>query len=377
VGGASARTAAAHGLLDLTRASKKRDLKIMAAIRKLARDRAPEVRLQIVQNLAMLPILDPAWAWSEVEHVLAQERTRGVVASAIASLGGLTYLDIPRSIRAAKGVLRRYRKKSKPGMAHCRSLATTLIFDVHVFHSNAEADKFASELMNDLPRNADTVRELIARYSDNLLKGNMTDAEAADNRPRATTLAFYRSVTDGAFSEIEAAARMDMRTFGTWPEAEQAAVRDMFGILDEVSLRLRFAAGAHNDGSLPDDEISPERARLYSEARPIFARLAGALVAPVAHHLIEALETFIPLDPPGVFALVAQAVKSAEQGGYSDESAAAALVVRIIQRYLADYRAVFSDRARLDDLMDCLDVFVRAGWPAAQSVTFKVGEIWR
>jgi hypothetical protein len=42
-----------------------------------------------------------------------------------------------------------------------------------------------------------------------------------------------------------------------------------------------------------------------------------------------------------------------------------------------DYRAIFADHARLDDLMDCLDVFVRAGWPAAQSLTFKVGEIWR
>jgi hypothetical protein len=377
-GGPSARTAAANGLILLTRASKSRDPGMMAAIRKLARDRAPQVRLQIIQSLAMLGVLDPVWAWSEVEHVLAKEPTRGVVASAIGALAGLTYLDIPRSIRGAKGVLRRYRNKWKPGMAMCRSSATTLIFDIHVFHSNAEADKFASDLMNDLPRNADTVRELTARYSDNLLKGSVTDARAVDNGPRVKVLSFYQSVTDGAFSEIEErAARLDMRTFNLWPEGEQAAVRDMFGILDEVSLRLRFAAGAHNDGSSPDEEISPERARLYWEAKPTFARLAGAVVAPVAHHLIEALETFIPLDPAGVFALAAQAVRSAERGGYSDESAAAALVVRIIQRYLADYRVVFSDSARLDDLMDCLDVFVRAGWPAAQSLTFKVGEIWR
>jgi hypothetical protein len=106
-------------------------------------------------------------------------------------------------------------------------------------------------------------------------------------------------------------------------------------------------------------------------------RLASVVVAQTAHHLIQALETFIPIDPPGVFALIAQSVKSAELGGYSGESMAADLIVRIVQRYLADYRAVFVDRARLDDLMDCLDVFVRAGWPAAQALTFKLGEIWR
>jgi hypothetical protein len=377
-GGPSARTAAAHGLVDFTRASKKRDPQVMAGIRKLARDRAPEVRLQIVQNLAILRILDPNWVWSEVEYVLAKEVTRGVVGSAIGALAGITYLDIPRSIRAAKGVIRRYRNKNMAGMAACRLSAATHIFDIHIFGTNAEADKFAATLIGDVIGNADSIRQLIARYSDTLLTGTLENPQAEDNRPRQNTMVFYRSVTERAFSEIEKrAAALDMRQFTTWPEADQAAVRGMFGILDEVSLRLHFAAGTHYDGSVPSDDVSPQRARLYWEAKPILVRLANAIVAPIAHHLIQALETFIPLDPPGIFALIAQAVKSAEQGGYSNESMAADLIVRIVQRYLADYRAVFTDRARLDDLMDCLDVFVRAGWPAAQALTFKLGEIWR
>ncbi len=377
-GGPSARTAAAQGLLDLTRASKKRDPQIMAAIRKLARDRVPEVRLQIIQNLAMLRMLDPDWAWSEVEFVLAKEATRGVVASAIRALAGIAYLDIPRAIRDAKGVIRRYRNKNKAGMATCRSSAETLIFDIHIHQTNTEADNFATALMDHVQSNPEIIRELIARYSENLLTGSLESPQAKDNRPRQMSLAFYRSVTERAFFEIEKrVSLLDIRKFGTWPETDQATVRAMFGILEEVSLRLHFAAGTHYDGSVPPDDVSPQRARLYWEAKPILARLANAIVAPIAHHLIQALETFIPLDPPGVFALIAQAVKSAEQGGYSDESMAADLIVGIVQRYLADYRAVFADHARLDDLMDCLDVFVRAGWPAAQSLTFKLGEIWR
>jgi hypothetical protein len=38
---------------------------------------------------------------------------------------------------------------------------------------------------------------------------------------------------------------------------------------------------------------------------------------------------------------------------------------------------VFSDDARLDELMTCLNLFVSAGWPAAQSLTFRLAEIWR
>lgn len=377
-GGPSARTSAATGLLNLIRADKKRDPQITTAIRKLARDRVPEVRLQIVQSLAMMRILDPVWAWSEVEYALAKEKTRGVVESAIGALGGLAYQDIARSVHAAKGLIRRYRNQNKPGMAACQASAANFIFDIHINAVNAEADEFADALMGDLQGNADHIRQLVARYSDNLLKGSLTNPLAPDNRPRQQTLALYAFVTERAFLEIESrAARYDMSKFDTWPEPELAVVRSMFGILDEVSLRLHFAAGTHYDGSVPANDISPQCVRLYQEAKPIFVQLANASVATIAHYLIQALENFIPLEPSGIFELITRSVKFSVQGGYSNEAMAVDLIVRIVQRYLADYRAIFVNRARLDDLMDCLDIFVRAGWPAAQSLTFKLGDIWR
>jgi hypothetical protein len=291
------------------------------------------------------------------------------------TLDRMAQLDVPRAIRAAKGLIRRYRGKNGPGMASCQSDAATLIFDHHIFDTNSEADKFAADLIDRIPNGADHIRQLVARYSANLLRGSVDDASEPNNVPRRKTLAFYQAVTERAFREIEErAARLDPHNFGSWPVADQIAVRDMFGILDEVSLRLQFATGNHHG---PPPEVSPQLVRLYWEARPIVSRLANAIVVPVAHHLIQMLETFIPTDPAGVFELITQAVKSAQQGGYSDEHMAAELIVRIVQRYLADYRAVFSDPARLNDLMDCLDVFVRAGWPAAQALTFKLGEIWR
>jgi hypothetical protein len=89
------------------------------------------------------------------------------------------------------------------------------------------------------------------------------------------------------------------------------------------------------------------------------------------------LEAFISVDPPETFRLIAQAVRTSEQYGYGVESMASDLVVRIVERYLADHREVFADANRLADLMDCLDVFVRAGWPKAQALTFRLREIWR
>lgn len=53
------------------------------------------------------------------------------------------------------------------------------------------------------------------------------------------------------------------------------------------------------------------------------------------------------------------------------------LVIRIVERDLAGHREVFAESNRLDDLMNCLDVFAGAGWPAARALTFALGEIWR
>jgi hypothetical protein len=261
-------------------------------------------------------------------------------------------------------------------MSHCRQSATALIFDIHITHNSAEADEFVSQLIAETTTKTETIRNFIARYSDNLLLGQGDDPQAPEHEYRRKVFAFYSAVVERAFKKIEELSNIhDVQSFASWPADAQETVRSMFGLLDEVAMRLYFASGAQHDGAA----LGPtaEQARFYREAGPLFGRLASAIVAPIAHYLIQTLEGFVSLDPAGVFTLIAQSVRSSEQGGYGLEKMAADLIVRIVERYLADYRSVFADSARLKDLMDCLDVFVRAGWPSAQSLTFRLGEIWR
>jgi hypothetical protein len=376
-GGPSARTSAAHGLIDLVRADAKLDKGIRIAIHRLARDRVCHVRLQVITHLHFLRRIDLEWVWSEFENVAAQEPTRGVVLAAIESLGGVATLDPSRAIRIAKSVIKRYRGIS-PGMPECRAQAASLIFDIHIYDDSSEADKFASRFISELPRNGKTITNLVFRYSGNLLIGMVGATTPQEQRQRERTLSFYSSIVRLAFEEIEGLGQQfDIKQSASWPVDAQESLRSMFEILNEVSLRLNLAVIAPGQAPNSASEISPEQARLYDEARPLLKELSGAVAAPIAHHLIEALEQFIPLDPAGVFELIAQAVKSSQIGGYGIEHMAADLIVRIVERYLADYRSIFADRIRLEELMECLDVFVRAGWPAAQALTFRLGEIWR
>lgn len=147
-------------------------------------------------------------------------------------------------------------------------------------------------------------------------------------------------------------------------------------VLDDMALRIYFASGGSNDADGSHTELG-RRWRLYRELVPVLDRLAECSVVHTAYYLIQSLENFIPTDPAGVFRLIVKSVMASSRFGYTFESMGADVIVRIVEKYLADYRDVFSDDTRLDELMACLNLFVSAGWPAAQSVTFRLAEIWR
>jgi hypothetical protein len=263
-------------------------------------------------------------------------------------------------------------------MEHCCESAACLIFDIHIWSSNSEADEFVKQVLSDVTSNSGRIMHLIARYSDNLLVGSMNDDNAPDHAPRRKTLALYAEAVNASLAIIvQLTNKYDLKKLSSWPSGTQETVRSMFRILDEVTMRLYFVSGMHRDGVSPPMKPSDEQIRLYREALPLLERLSSVIVASVAHHLIQTLEAFVSVDPMKIFALIARSVRSSEQGGYGLEPMAADLVVRIVERYLADHRNVFAIPERLQDLMDCLDVFVRAGWPTAQSLTFRLGEIWR
>ena len=144
-------------------------------------------------------------------------------------------------------------------------------------------------------------------------------------------------------------------------------------------MQLYFASGASGGRSSAVEDRSPTVAeiRLYREANPLFEQLSRAPAAPIAHYLIDTLRFFVDIDPGPVFRLVANAIRAASVTGYASESLGVELVVKLVKRYLADHREIFAGEQARRDLLDCLDAFVRAGWPAARALTYRIADIWR
>ena len=60
------------------------------------------------------------------------------------------------------------------------------------------------------------------------------------------------------------------------------------------------------------------------------------------------------------------------------EQLAMDLMVKIIERYLAQYRTILRDHPECSrTLMDILDVFVRVGWPSAHRLAYRLNEIYQ
>jgi hypothetical protein len=138
---------------------------------------------------------------------------------------------------------------------------------------------------------------------------------------------------------------------------------------------LALRQSAPNQQQVPTEQ---QRKRLYEESASIFDALSETGIPSIAHQLLETLESFIAFDPAGVFLRISNTLRAAKPHSYQYEQLAADLFVRLIQRYLADYGYLFqtSEDCR-KALLEVLDIFVVAGWPNAQRLTFRLEELFR
>jgi hypothetical protein len=82
-------------------------------------------------------------------------------------------------------------------------------------------------------------------------------------------------------------------------------------------------------------------------------------------------------DVTWTLARAARVIRAGQSVGYTLDSLAVALVVRMVETTLADHRAKVQSGAALEDLLTVLDAFVEVGWPEAQALVWRVEAIFR
>jgi hypothetical protein len=161
-------------------------------------------------------------------------------------------------------------------------------------------------------------------------------------------------------------------------EAWNSRFQELAKLVDFAGNQIYFASGAVAEPGADKTLSDATRRRFWHESKAAIIRLSESAIPSVAHHLIETLQSFIPFEPTEVFHAIAKVIRSAQGWGYQYESMAVDLLVKITENYLAEYpQRIQEDLRAREELVDILEVFVDAGWPAARRLSYRLEEIFR
>jgi len=370
-----ARTEAAAGLISIARHGSCHGSEVLDAIQRLGRDPAPEVRYQIAAHLLSLYETAREQMWTFLKERTQSETSTAVLDALASCLGGLAGKFPDRSVELSKRIFDRTVMGS--GSAEPQNRCIHTFVGLYVWQNHPASKDIVYSLVTDVQAHT---RELSLVLS--VLRGPLTEGatvQKTDNNSavRARAVELFHSVTVVAcnsFTDLLARSQTQ-----AWSESDGETLREVARLVGHAATELYFASGVFRAGQNAEKEVTrEEQERFYTELTPTIDRLSTIGLASMVHRLVEMLEVFVPLDPRKVFLHLSALVDSGKRDNYQYESLAIDHIVRAVERYLAEYRTLLQEDAECRTaLRQILDVFVEAGWPAAQQLSYRLDDIFR
>lgn len=378
-GSPAARIDAADGLIVLARHPSCVNEAVLGKIEKLSNDPVPAVRFQIATKLNAMYNTAPELMWRLLEKFSNDEVSNGVLQGLLGGpINRLLRSNVDRVINLIKIIYDRITEGE--GAQSIRETCASAFAGVYVWHDHALCREVAFEIAenplgfsHEAGRIVVTLREPLAYEEDGVRRRSL------DLMQRT-----LRSVHREWNKLIEQQADKPTNSLS---EAEQEQIKTLAQLVDSIGSELYFTSGAFREGKQLGNETDTthilnqtEKQKFFEETRGLFEELAQFNLPRVTHHLLQTLEPMVPVAPAEVFLQIGYIVRASEPSGYQYESLAADLVVKLVERYLAvaEYRIILRER---DDcrrtLIEILDIFVRAGWPSARRLTYRMEEIFR
>lgn len=381
-GSPAARLEAARGLVVLAGHAGCADSEVLRAIERLSCDPVPAVRFQIARYLQALWSTAPDLMWDVIERMSRREESRGVLQGLLAGpLRGLAGAEPDRVADLTKAIFDRVCEG--PGAKAVRRFCMGIFAGLYIWRDHPFCREVVLEIASDPAPFVEEVTHILTSLGEAATHGSVTRPEPRADAVRQRALDLVERLLRSARRDVRDLEQRSRNVpFKQWPQQNQDKAKSLAQLIDRIGTHVYFTSGAHDSqrqsGSVAAQRPKPESERFYREATTILDELAEAALPSVTHHLVETLEFFIPIDPRGVFLRIGQVVRYGEQGGYQYESLAADCVVRLIERYLGDYRTLLREDAECrQTLIEILDVLIRAGWPNARRLVYRLEDIFR
>lgn len=325
-------------------------------------DPHPAVRYLSVPAIPRIGYFDSVEMWEIIERFLVNEQNTAVLMKGLYELG---YLYGNDEVRLEPHVLKLVDRvpKSERG----RDPITGLIVRYAIYRGYAESLDMLAGWVKNFKNEEGRLHEALYDIRDAIIIGmNEEDEEKDTIRGRAQE--FLTTLT----ATVEPIIR-SLPTISGHPNDEQKAALKLFS---KVADQLFFAVG--HDTLEPDLVSQAAQHRFLQEYKPIIMLLMALGTPNTVHHLLEMIRHFVPTDPEGCFDIFSEAMlRTTGVAKYQYESMGAQLFVDLVTLYLADYRAIFDDEARRTNLIDCIALFVEAGWSEARRLFSRLPELFK
>ena len=374
---------AARGLLRLT--VHQSDAEMLDAIEILADDPVPSVRMVTAMELFMVYVKTPERFWRLVDDRATHETNRVVQRYLYATLGQVVAREKENEEKTTR-IMDKLLKHTPPPTEWLEPADPfiALLMWLAISRENSWAlETIEDTFFEDPIRFANPLRHAVFWVMKNYVVPKSLETPEGYERAKQAVkwLSEVIDVVSDGIKEL-CTILQEHRT-----EEVEKQLHDTYKVIDEVIMRLYFAAARKRDrDEEPVEEIPSElRFRFYSEVKLLMEGVIdfaldsenGVMFAKTAHYFMQLLTSFLSCNPKEILGLAEGVAKSSERFGYNLDALAVKDVVKLVEIILADYRDEVRDGQGLEDLLNLLDIFAKAGWPDALRLVWRLDEVFR
>lgn len=328
-------------------------------------DPHPATRSQSVGHLIRLWDLDRAGFWRRLELRLERETNFAVLGSVVAVLRTVIHVEPDRSERLILALLARYSGIAK--QTDLEDSVADLVAILSVTYQKPLAEAVLARWLEDPAGHNRQLGTILFTLRNAVVLGLQRGHSVEDA---------LRHRAQGLFHRIAVAASGPLATYDprvAVPDDQVQRLRACLELIDKAAMQLYFAAGRDNDSSEIDDA---GRGLYLREVAPTLELIADQAQPHTIYHLLQLVEILAPQAPERAFDLTARAIRGGgAKGGYQYEPLGAELMVRLISSFLADSKEIFGSKEKREALVDCLEIFMEAGWPSARKLLYRLPEL--
>jgi hypothetical protein len=382
-GSPAARIDTAQGVTRIARHAVCVDQALLETIERLTHDEVPAVRYQVASRLTSLYYTAPELMWMLLERISREEKSRGVLQGLLwGALQPLAACHPDRITDCVRPIFERVRGGA--GAGEVLDSCASIFLGLYLWQNQPICAEIVGKIADDPAQYIQEANKIVFDLRGVLNIGPVEPPNQEQDAVRLNSFKLLERILESTHNGIRSLEAKNRTTpYQNWSSEDQENGSNLARLADSICTEIYFASGAYKDTSHDDEGMkiplgTAERARFLREAHKILELLSDFGYASLTHHLMETLEYLIQFDPEEVFLLVGRVVRSGKRGGYHYESMAVQLVVRLVERFIAEFRHILQENEECRSiLIEILDTFVDAGWPSARRLTYRMEDVLR